>query len=398
MKTFKFILFIVVAVILKACGPENQSSTDNDSANISFSIFGDSEKTFEFKDPKSGLLVSTAKYPSDWQILSKAEYKNDPIIPAFRYQIKDENGMQAFNTSLKMHTASSNPRTEQMMRNAGVKNVRTLHTKEQLFKSEIKSKLQQRNFSFHGNLALPKLEEKSRKEAAKHATAPFNNSITGTIWQNRSGQKALVILNYATLTQQESTREVTTVWMYSIDILISSEDSFETDVKAFIKGTLESKPTDEWENYMANLSAKRKEENRRQTQAANARMQQSAIAHQQRMAQRQASFDAHQQKMAGISASMDASHASFMNNNFGSGSTSPSYSGGGGQQSFLNMISEEETVYNPGDGNSYQIESGAKETWMDSDGKYINSNDLFFNPNADNSLNNTEWSKVWEDY
>ncbi len=79
-----------------------------------------------------------------------------------------------------------------------------------------------------------------------------------------------------------------------------------------------------------------------------------------------------------------------MNNTFGSASSNS-------QRNFLNAINGEETVSHP-NGNTYQIDSGAKETWMDNDGNYINSNDLFFDPNADNSLNNTQWSKVWEDY
>jgi len=390
MKIYSFILSVGIAILLNACGFGNQPQSDEGSTSSPISFFGNSKKEYSFKDPKSGLLVSIAEYPSDWEVLSKAEYKNDPNIPAFRYQIKDNDGMQAFNTPLKLNYAGSDRQYEQMMRNMGVKNVRSLMAPQQLVQYEIAPKLQGKGFSFDSARAFPELEQKSRKEAQKNMATPIELSITGTIWQNTNGQKALVILNYAKMSQASANGQSIIAWMYSTDVLISNEDEFDTNVADFIETNLETKPTPEWDNYMANLTAKRQEETRRQTQASNARMQQSAIAHQNRMAQKQASFNAHQQKMQGIWDAQDASHASFMNRNFGSGSSS-------GQQSFVNMIHGEETVTHP-NGNNYQIESGAKQTWMDNDGNYINSNDLFFNPNADNSLNNREWTNVWEDY
>lgn len=56
------------------------------------------------------------------------------------------------------------------------------------------------------------------------------------------------------------------------------------------------------------------------------------------------------------------------------------------------MIREEETVnYN---GNSYQVDAGADQYWMNSNNEYIMSNDAFYNPNADNSVNNYDWQEV----
>lgn len=390
MKTAKIILFIVLAIILKACGTSNEDTSRNNPNDASFSFFGDSEKTFEFKDPKSGLLVSTVNYPSNWEIQTRAEYSIDPMIPVFRYQIKDSDGLQVFNTAMKMHYTSNDSQVEQMMRNSGTNSVKRLLSPQQLVQAEIAPKLTGKGFSYEGTKTFPALEQKALKEARKNTSSPMDISISGTIWQNPKGQKALVILNYGKMTQSMGNGQSMTAWMYSTDVLISGADDFGENVADFIKANLDSEPSSEWDNYMTQLSAKRQEGSRRQAQASQARLQQSALAHQQRMAQRQASFDAHQQKMQGIWAAQDASHASFMNRNFGSGSSA-------GQQSFVNMIHDQETVTHP-NGNSYQIQSGAQETWMDNDGNYINSNDLFFNPNADNSLNNTEWSKVWEDY
>ncbi len=58
---------------------------------------------------------------------------------------------------------------------------------------------------------------------------------------------------------------------------------------------------------------------------------------------------------------------------------------------YINTLNEEETVTNPYNGKQYQIDSGANQTWMNADGEYIQSNDAFYNPNA-NSYQ--EWQEV----
>jgi 2',3'-cyclic-nucleotide 2'-phosphodiesterase (5'-nucleotidase family) len=109
------------------------------------------------------------------------------------------------------------------------------------------------------------------------------------------------------------------------------------------------------------------------------------------MRNREAAFNAHQKKMQGIWAAQDANHASFMNRNFGSGS-------GVAQKQFINMINEEETVYNPSTGMNYQVNAGSTEYWMDSDRNYISNDNLFYNPNGDINLNYKKWTKVKKAY
>ncbi|MFK7812179.1 MAG: hypothetical protein AB8B59_06770, partial [Maribacter sp.] len=83
----------------------------------------------------------------------------------------------------------------------------------------------------------------------------------------------------------------------------------------------------------------------------------------------------------------DANHASFMNRTFGPGSDAS-------QRRVVNMINEEETVYNPLNGNNYQVNAQSTQNWMDSDGNLIQNDDLFYTPNGDINLNNREWTKV----
>lgn len=259
---------------------------------------------------------------------------------------------------------------------------------EQLIEQDIEPIMKKQGFSFEGPRTFPELERMYKQKVAENALMPAQAELYATQWSNAQGQKALVTVGRVNYRQQLSQYGTQDIWCYGTDYLVADANSFETTVAEAVKAQLGIRENPQWKNHSNQIIAQRTLVARKQ----------SAIAHQNNMAQQQASFNAHQEKMKGIWAAQDANHASFMDRNFGSGSTSSGYSGDGGQQSFLNMINEEETVYNPGDGKNHQIESGAKETWMDSDGNSINSNDLFYNPNADGNLNQGEWSKVWEDY
>jgi hypothetical protein len=64
---------------------------------------------------------------------------------------------------------------------------------------------------------------------------------------------------------------------------------------------------------------------------------------------------------------------------------------------FINSINEVETVTNPYDGQQYQIDSGANQTWMNADGEYIPSDDAFYDPNADYDTGYQNWQEVQPD-
>jgi flagellar biosynthesis GTPase FlhF len=249
-------------------------------------------------------------------------------------------------------------------------------------------------FSFETIRPLTQLEQFFTLKVHESAPQAATNVLAAQ-WNGPEGQKALVIISYIKIQQPMFTGDIAHVWLYNTDFLMADKDSFDGAVQSFVEANLSIKDYPEWKNHVAAINSQRREETRRQTQQqieSNNRATRELLSnHQRTMAERQASFDAHQRNMADRSAASDASHAAFMNNSARSG-TNSSATSSGGQQGFLNMINEEETVTHP-NGNRYQVEAGAREYWMDSNGNYIKSNDLFYNPNA--YLNNTmEWAKV----
>jgi alpha-D-ribose 1-methylphosphonate 5-triphosphate diphosphatase PhnM len=194
-----------------------------------------------------------------------------------------------------------------------------------------------------------------------------------TEWTNNKGQKALVTLIKIAMQQPLLTNDSMVMWLYSLDYVFVDASEFDKTIEALLDATESTKENPHWKHY-TNLLAQQ-------------RAQKAAQDHRIHMRNRQAAFDAHQQKMKGIWAAQDANHASFMNRNFGTNSSTA-------QRQFVNMINEEETVYNPTTGKNYQVNAGALQYWMDSDGNYIENNNLFYNPNGDINLNSTEWIKV----
>lgn len=353
----------------------NEVSDKNRSGGFLNTLFGEQGvKTYIFKDAHTGLTVSTAEYPSNWQIISKPAYTIDQKIPTFLIQIQGPNHLKSFNTPIYVYVAYRNPQTYQVMAQYGVpaKMHRPLQSNQQIIAGEVKERMEKSGFRYLGDLELPEVENYLRQKL-RETNERFQMEITNTVWENGNGLKALAAITKFYMRQPLSNSDEMTMWLYGIDYTFVDASHFDKTLQQFKHALFSSKEDAQWQQYIGQLNQQR--------------MQISQQQHEQRMRNNQAAFEAHQQKMKGIYAAQDANHAAFMNRNFGSGSDIS-------QQQTINMIREEETVYNPLTGKNYQVDAGSTEYWMDSNGNYIQNNDLFYTPNGDINLNNREWVKV----
>ncbi len=330
-------------------------------------------KTHRFIDARTGLVISTAEYPSDWEVISKPSYTLDQKIPVFLVQAQGPNNLKTFNTPIKVHISYDNPQTYQFMAQSSIAQMhRPLASNYQIIQEEVQQRMQTSGFQYLNDLKLNKSETYFKQKIAQNG-GNVHLDLLATVWENQNGQKALVSVGKIAMRQPLSVVDNMTLWLYSVEYVFVDADVFDTTVAQLENAIVSGKETAQWKQYMAQLNQQR--------------MRESAFRHQQNMANRQAAFNAHQQKMQGIWAAQDANHASFMNRNFGAGSSAS-------QQNFINMINEEETVYNPLNGKNYQVNAFSTQNWMDSDGNLIQNNDLFYTPNGDINLNNREWVKV----
>lgn len=52
------------------------------------------------------------------------------------------------------------------------------------------------------------------------------------------------------------------------------------------------------------------------------------------------------------------------------------------------------SISNPISGQSFQVDSGNKEYYVNALNEYISSDELFYDPNNDNSVNHESWTKM----
>ncbi len=336
-----------------------------------------SPKTHTFRDARTGLVVQTSDYPSDWKVISKPLYTFDQKLPNFLVQVEGPNNLKHFNTPFKFYFTFSNPQMNQYVSSPMNQMLRPIVGNQQIHQEEVAPRMQRSGFTYVGTKAMPREEAYARKILKDKGTGQEQLEIVNTEWKSETGQRALATIVKVALQQPISQQDYVMVWFYGVAYTFVDGRHFEQTLDDLYASATSTKFNPQWEQYVTQLAQQRQREQARK----------SAMDHQNRMNARWASFNAHQQKMKGIWAAQDANHASFMNRNFGPGSDI-------GQKQFVNMINEQETVYNPLTGKNYQVNAGSTEYWMDSEGNYIQNNDLFYTPNGDINLNNREWVKV----
>ncbi len=355
--------------------PQSQQVSYQSSSSKSGGFFNGRKKTHQFRDARTGLVVNSADYPSNWQVISKPTYTIDQKMPLFLMQVQGPDNLKTFNTPIHFYLHYTNPQTAQWMSqySSTASMIRPLTSNQQIMQEEVNSRMSKSGFQMIGQKRIPRAEQFLRGRLNKSGVQQAQLDHYATEWTNNKGQKALVTLVKIAMQQPISYNNTMVMWFYSLDYMFVDENKFEATINKFLEASESLKDNPQWEQYMVHLKK--------------VRAQKAAQQHRMNMQNRQAAFDAHQQKMKGIWAAQDANHASFMNRTFGKGSDV-------GQKQFINMINEQETVYNPSTGGNYQVQAGSMEYWMDSDRNYIKNDDYFYNPNGDINLNNREWTRV----
>ncbi len=373
MKTLQTaILTLFITLGLSCQNAKEKSDRDQTKATTPAPDISNSIKKHLYKDAHTGLVVNSKKFPANWNIISRASYNYDKVIPSFSYQIQGPGGLKAFNAMYDAYTYYQNQEYNGVMGNYGVK-VRPVPNITTLMEQEFFSKMKTLGFSYLGSVPAADLEEIIRQKIQKQGLNGVHVNILSTKWTNGKGQQALV--NLALMQFHNSMPYIgkTITWTYGVDYLIANSDYLESAYVA-VKNSIRSEVENpEWLQYKNKLMLQRQ--------------QQSTLRHQQRMKANQTQFESHQQYMKGVYANSDANHNAYMKRLRGTDGSDV------GHQNYIGMIRDEERVYDS-NGQSYTVDSNAKQYWMDSDGNYIKTDDLFYNPNGDINLNYKEWTSL----
>ena len=371
---------IFSAFIFLSCLSAPEKNTDSLSATEfgeELAIQTPKDKTHYFVDAKTGLVVFQKDYPSDWEVVTKPVYNLDSDFPTFLHLIQNDKGLKAFNTSIQQYVSFQNQYYAQQMQSYGIDNIRAIVSPQQFIETEVKPMMERNGFTFLSERKIPEILALIEEQKRKFGMPNMDFNFYSTEWINKDNVKALVNFGQLVLTQDPNLMggQPMQIWNYQLDYLMAPKADFETYLKIAINTEKTKVDNKNWEKY--------------QMQVNNYRQQQRTIEHQQRMRNNQAQFEQHQQRMRDNSAAQDASHARFMDNLRGT-STGTSYASSSNHSNFIDMIREEQNVSM--DGQTFKVEAGAENYWMNSDGKYIKSNNTFYDPNRDGLYNNQPWN------
>lgn len=313
-------------------------------------------KTHAFQDLQSGLVVSTKEYPSNWEVISKAVYKNGYFVPGFAYQMQGPGNVQAFNNAFgDVYTIYGNPQTNQYMRQVGER-IRPVGNIDMILEHGFAPRMTEKGYRFSRSRSSNSLEQLIRQKFAHYGITNFDMDIRSTEWVNGKGQTGLMNLVLYRFYSRDMYGDLVTSWTYSVDFVFADTPLLDDAYAAILNGSRSERDNPQWLQY----------KNRKTRELQQASMQNHRA---QMLAQRRA-FEANNRIVANRNASSDR-----------------------GQASFINFLRDEQTV-SSSDGATYQVEGYAREYWMDGQGNYIKSNDLFYNPNGDLNLNHKEWNKA----
>lgn len=373
--------FIFISLVFLSC---LDTTTKND-ASIAGANHGDElvfftkkTKKHHFVDGKTGLIVFEKEYPSNWEIVTKPIYNLDQDFPTFLYLMQNNNGMKAFNTPIHQFVSFQNQRYgHTMQQNYGVNNIRLLISPKAYIENEIKPMMELNGFKLLGERQFPEVLARIEEQKKTYGMTNLDFNLYCTEWINKDNVKALVSFNQMVLNYDSAVtmNEPMKIWNYQLGYFFAPADNYENDMKIAFQADLNQVDSQDWQKY--------------QIQVNNFRQQQKTAQHNEQMRNNQIQFDQHQRNMRDQSAANDASHARFMDNLRGT-STSTSYASYSNHSTFIDMIREEQNVNL--EGKTFKVEAGAENYWMNSEGKYIKSNNQFYDPNRDALYDNQRWN------
>ncbi|QNJ97183.1 type 2 periplasmic-binding domain-containing protein [Constantimarinum furrinae] len=333
-------------------------------------ITGTSENTISEKNPdqleykiimdnKRNMPMARIPLPASWQMNT-----NDPTV-----LLEGPGGLKVGNLRNNMFIATNDPYMQQAYSQSGTQ-LRINPGLMNVFDQDFVPQLRQNGFTVKAKYPLPKMVESDKNYFSKlYKTAPSQNkyeAIAVELQDQNNTSLLFVIRSF------DSYAQGTSMWGYYGYALEAPTSAFEAAKNHFLFGIQNI----EYNPQQIALY------NQEEQQKANA----SWASHNQKMAANQRNFEAQQ---AAFKSSNDAINKSMMdtwrNNNASSDRM---------QEKTVDGIWEQKNMTNTSTGQTYKVEDGASNYWMNSNGEYIKTNDNFYNPNTDNTVNNQSWNRM----
>tara|TARA_R110000868_G_scaffold213832_1_gene463970 strand:+ start:555 stop:1664 length:1110 start_codon:yes stop_codon:yes gene_type:complete len=296
-------------------------------------------------DTQRNMAMGFLPLPSNWVVKDQADAEGA--------QIFGPNNIRVFLTRNKNFVYSQISGFNQMMAEQGYQ-IKPLKRIEQLVEEELVPSFASEGINLIKQYRVPQLkayDENYDQFVFKPVPIQKTFDVLATEWGDKKGNRLLLIIRQNTAYTQEGC-----YWGYFVNMMDAPEAHFEEAKNNYYYALENTKFNPEWlqKRYMddAQLSAR------------------MGKLHQERMRGLIAEGQAIIERGKAHSAAVDANHERWMDTHL-----------------------ERTNISNP-NGQSFKVDAGSKEYWMNGSHEYIRSDDVFYDPNMDDSVNNETWTKM----
>lgn len=251
---------------------------------------------------------------------------------------------------------------------------------EQVVMQDLAPRMRQQGYELVGQSPAPAVEQADQRAMNGlyvPGQAQRSSKVNVSEWR-RGDNRLAVVLHWYGLSGNDLVN-----WGYYTTELEAPQNSFEREKNGLLNGLASARYNP------AYFAAQRGQ--------AQQREQQSMAAHNDQMRANQASWDAHNARMRSNQANFDARQAAHrdMSNSVNNSIMGTWHSNNASmdrqQNATINGIRGEQDAWNPHTGQQGKVEAGYNNYWVNSDGQYIGTNDVMYDPNA-----NGQWVDQWQ--
>lgn len=358
---------LAVVTLCTSCldfSPENTDTMENNTSysaeNTPNSNRSDKLAMKTVMDKKSNMPMFRLPLPESWSLVT-----DHPST-----WIKGPDGIQVDNLRNQTFMATNDPYMQQIYAQSGAQ-LRQKLALDKVFAQDFIPQLNQNGFKLTKQFALNELAGKDREYMNKlYQSAPSQKEFHAMAFElNGPDNISLLFVMH----QFSSFADGLMIWGYYGEVMQAQTTMME-NAKNTLLNALHNK-----EHNPAQIAAY----NQNEQQKANA----SWSSHNSRMSQNQANFEAQQRA---FTSSSNAVNNSIMENWRNQNASSDRM-----QNKYVNEgIWDQTTKVDPNTGQKYYVDNDSKNYWINSNGEYIKSDDVNYNPNTDPNYNNQNWNEM----
>lgn len=314
---------------------------------------------FNTVDSRNGMVMSRIPFPSDWKKENGGEY-------AFT----GPNGIKVYNERGGSFMFSNDPATNQMYQQSGMQ-VQFPKSIDQVVEEGFMDYANKISRKLVRKYPIPQIAAWDKQFDDKlYKAMPSQKTFTvyGLEWRDPDGKMFLTVLHHYVSYDQAGG-----YWGIIYSVLETPGELFESTKKQFLNGLLNQQTNPQWVQTM----------NQQDQQAAVA----SNASHQDRMNDIKAfgtnNTARHNERMAAMDQNMESWRAN-------------QTAGDRNQEQFLDYVNERTNVVDPNTGQTYKVDAGSKQYWVNDQGEYIKSDNSQYDPNRDDNINNQTWTEYEE--